>query len=269
MKLSFATLGCPNWTLEQIADNARALGYDGVELRGVNNEHVGPAESLANRQRIKQLFATAGVEIACIMGYTCFTNDDPAMQAQNIATAIQYLDLAHDLGCPRVRVFGGNWSTQTGRDGNIARVVGCLKRIMFDAEKRQVQLALETHDAWTKSANLRAVIDEVDSPMMGVCWDVANCIHDEPMSRTFAAIRDRIFHVHFKDTQRVDGKVKNVLPGQGEVDLAQAVRLLRSISYNGYLSFEWEKKWDPSLAEPEVVFPLYIDLGRKLLNNPA
>ena len=36
MKLSFATLGCPKWTLEQIAANAKAMGFDGVELRGVD-----------------------------------------------------------------------------------------------------------------------------------------------------------------------------------------------------------------------------------------
>jgi len=33
MKLSFTTLGCPDWSLEQIAKNARAFGFDGVELR--------------------------------------------------------------------------------------------------------------------------------------------------------------------------------------------------------------------------------------------
>ena len=266
MKLSFATLGCPAWTLDQIATNARALGYDGVELRGANNEHVGPAEPPANRPRIKQLFATAGVEIGCIMGYTCFTNDDPAKQDQNVATAIQYLDLARDLGCPCVRVFGGNWSAQTDQAGNIARVVSALKRVAPRAEALGVKLAFETHDSWTKAANLRAVIDGVGSPMLGACWDVANCYHTEPLAQSFIAIRDRIFHVHLKDTKRVDGKIKNVLPGEGEVDLAHAVWLLRFINYTGYLSFEWEKKWDATLAEPEVAFPRYISHCRALLN---
>lgn len=41
MKLAFATLGCPAWTLEQIAVNAKAMKYDGVELRGISKEHVG------------------------------------------------------------------------------------------------------------------------------------------------------------------------------------------------------------------------------------
>lgn len=267
MKLAFATLGCPNWTLEQIATNAKALGYDGVELRGSNGEHVGPAETPEGRHRIRQLFKSAGIEICSIMGYTCFTNDDQAKQDANIATAIQYVELAHDLGCPHVRVFGGNWSAQTDRAGNIARVVACLKKVTPHAEKRGIKLGIETHDAWTKGENLRAVIDGVASPAFGACWDVANCFHGEPLETTYNAIRDRIFHVHFKDTKKVDGKEKNILPGRGEVDLGRAVKLLRQGGYTGYLSFEWEKKWDPALEEPEIAFPIYLAHCRALLKK--
>ena len=65
MKLSFATLGCPNWTLEQIAANAQTMGYDGVELRGVAGEHIGADEPPAERVRIRRLFEAHGVAFAC------------------------------------------------------------------------------------------------------------------------------------------------------------------------------------------------------------
>ena len=38
MKLGFSTLGCPDWSLGQIASNAKNYGYDGVELR-VHQDH--------------------------------------------------------------------------------------------------------------------------------------------------------------------------------------------------------------------------------------
>ncbi|MCG3148577.1 MAG: hypothetical protein PCFJNLEI_02022 [Verrucomicrobiae bacterium] len=267
MKLSFATLGCPNWTLEQIITNAKTLGYDGVELRGVNNEHVGLAEPPEGRQRIRQLFASAGIEICSLMGYTTFTNDEEAKQQANIEAALQYVDLARDLGCPRLRVFGGNWSPQTDCTGNIDRVVACLKQIAPRAEQHGVQLCLETHDAWTRGANLRAVLDGVGSPAIGACWDVANSFSVEPLEQTFGVIRDRLFHVHLKDTRRVAGKIRNVLPGEGEVDWEGALRLLHGGGYRDYLSFEWEKKWEPELAEPEVVFPLFHRRCRELLRK--
>ena len=48
MKLSFSTLGCPEWTLEQIAKTAGALKYDGVELR-TDRWRVEPVEVHAVR----------------------------------------------------------------------------------------------------------------------------------------------------------------------------------------------------------------------------
>ena len=35
MKLAFSTLGCPQWSLEQIMDTAVQCGYEGIELRGI------------------------------------------------------------------------------------------------------------------------------------------------------------------------------------------------------------------------------------------
>src|SRR5258705_13856803 len=38
LRLSFSTLGCPNWELERIAQAARAYGYAAVELRAIGGE---------------------------------------------------------------------------------------------------------------------------------------------------------------------------------------------------------------------------------------
>jgi hypothetical protein len=36
--------------------------------------------------------------------------------------------------------------------------------------------------------------------------------------------------------------------------------MLHAGGYKGTLSFEWEKKWEPALEEPEVAFPRYVQL---------
>ena len=36
MKLSFTTLGCPNWSFDEIVSAAEKFGYPGIEVRGVN-----------------------------------------------------------------------------------------------------------------------------------------------------------------------------------------------------------------------------------------
>ena len=267
MKLSFATLGCPNWKLEQIAANAEAIGFDGVELRGVAGEHLGPDETPAERERIRALFRTHKVAIACIMGYTRFTVTDLKEKAAGRELLEKFIGVAHDIGCPTIRVFGGKLEG-TDLAENIRRVVEALKPLAALAEQSKVRLALETHDDWCVGANARAILDGVNSPAVGMCWDVANSFFVEPMETTVAAIRGRIFHVHFKDAAReADGKVHSKMPGTGQVDLRKALNLIHGSGYKDYLSFEWEKKWEPALAEPEVAFPHYVDFVGKLMKE--
>ena len=267
MKLSFATLGCPNWNIEEIVRNAKAMGFDGVELRGAAGEHIGPDEPIQERRRMRALFRSAGLDIAAIMGYSNFTIDDPAKREQSIEVAIKFIDVARDIGCPVLRVFGGVLSEQLDWKGNLERVASGLKRVVPHAERKAVKIALETHDAWQKGEQLRAVIDAVGSPALGACWDVGNSFFAEPLEKTCAAIAGRIYHVHFKDAARGGEGVKSKLPGTGEVDLEKALRLLQQAGYGGYLSFEWEKKWEPSLDEPEVAFPHYVRFCEQLMEK--
>src|ERR1043166_10207761 len=38
LKLSFSTLGCPDWPFEKIVSFAAANNYDGIEFRGIQRE---------------------------------------------------------------------------------------------------------------------------------------------------------------------------------------------------------------------------------------
>jgi sugar phosphate isomerase/epimerase len=267
MKLSFATLGCPAWSMAQIVDNARAMGFDGVELRGIAGEHIGPDESPESRAAIRQAFEQAGLRVACIMGYSRFTAGDPARRQADIDVIIKLLQVAHDIGCPTLRVFGGTWDTGD-RQENIGRAVEALRTVTAAAAKLKVRVALETHDDWCKGANVRALLDGVASPALGVCWDIANASFVEPLEETFPFIKDNIIHVHFKDAARdADGKIHSKLPGQGQVDMAHGLSLLQRARYDGWLSFEWEKKWEPQLADPEIAFPHYLQHATKLMTQ--
>jgi sugar phosphate isomerase/epimerase len=267
MKLSFATLGCPKWTLEQIATNAKAMGFDGVELRGAPGEHIGPEETPAERARIRKLFESKGIQIAAIMGYSSFTMDDPAKFQESIRQAQCFLDTAKDIGCPTLRLFGGVFSKQLDEKGNMARVAEGVRRVAGHAEKTGVNVALETHDDWIKGERLKALLDSVGSLKVGACWDVANGYFDEAPETTCAAIGNRLFHVHFKDAAKEEGKIHSKMPGTGQLDLKRVLALIAGTGYDRYLSFEWEKKWEPNLEEPEVAFPVYVRLTRKLLKE--
>jgi sugar phosphate isomerase/epimerase len=267
MKLAFVTLGCPAWTVPQIVENARSMGFDGVDLRGVAGEHIGPDEAPESRARIRGLFAEAGVEPGCIMGYSAFTVDDEAKRRADAEGIVKLLGVARDIGCPMVRVFGGQLGG-VDRATGLRRVVACLRQVAAHAGRLGVRLALETHDDWCTGRDAMSVVEGVGSPALGVCWDLGNGHLLEPMRATFDAVKGSVIAVHVKDL-RPDGagRMHSCLPGEGVIDLAGAVRLLRGIGYAGYLSFEWEKKWEPAIAEPEVAFPHYVRVMRGRLGN--
>ena len=37
MKLAFSTLGCPDWSLRYAVEQAKALGFQAVEIRGIRD----------------------------------------------------------------------------------------------------------------------------------------------------------------------------------------------------------------------------------------
>lgn len=45
------------------------------------------------------------------------------------------------------------------------------------------------------------------------------------------------------------------------------LRLLQSGGFDGWINLEWEKRWAPELAEPEIVFPQYAARLRQWLQE--
>ena len=42
---------------------------------------------------------------------------------------------------------------------------------------------------------------------------------------------------------------------------------LKVAGFDGWLSFEWDKKWHPELAEPEVALPPYVEYMQQCLDR--
>ena len=93
----------------------------------------------------------------------------------------------------------------------------------------------------------------------------------ESPAESYAAIGKRVGYCHVKDAVydkshplAMDDGWRYVIPGTGQLPLAESIRLLKKSGYDGWLLFEHEKKWHPNLPEPEVVFPAFIKWVRGL-----
>ena len=270
MKLSFTTLGCPDWTLRQIVENAGQMGYDGVDLRGLQDEiDVSKTpEFTTGLSETKALFADHGVDISGIAISARYAVVDPAEREAQFDETRRNMELAAKLGTHILRVYGGRVPEGHTVDSIMPTLVENPREIADEAGAYDVTLALETHDDWTDSAVFARLMAEANHPRVRVLWDLHHPYrtNDEPAEVTYKNLAPYTVSTHIKDSvPNPDGSHTYVLLGEGDVPLKQMIDMLVAGGYNGYAILEWEKRWHRELAEPEIAFPQYVSKMREWL----
>ncbi|HHY83670.1 MAG TPA: sugar phosphate isomerase/epimerase [Clostridiales bacterium] len=268
MKISFTTLSCPNWSWEKILDEAQRLGYDGIEVRGIQGEMYLPNAVPflpENLERTKVDLKRRGLEICCLD--TSCTLHDKSRIEMNIKEGKETIDLAQKLGVPYIRVFGNDIPDKSRRDEIVDFVAKGLNELGEYAKERSVCVLIETHGDFSASEELLAVLQKTSSPAIGVLWDVHHPykFFGESLAFTYERLGKYIKHTHFKDSRGMGHKAKLCLVGDGDLPVAESIEILKKNNYNGYLSLEWEKKWHPEIEEPEIALPAFISYIKQFL----
>lgn len=255
MNYAFMSFSCPQATFAEMLALAAQYGYDGVEPRaGGNQSHaVELAASAEQRASFREQAADAGIDICCLAAGARFA--DPADRDAQVAESLQYIDLAAAIGAPALRVFGGRIPAGISRETAIDGVVDAFTRLADRAGERGVAVCLETHDDWCNPQDVAAVLERVDHPAIGVNWDIVHPLRTEgwTLADAYGALRPWIRHVHVHDMFLAPDRLDYTAFGTGDVDHKQALKLLRSGGYDGYLSGEWIN-WEP----PDVHLPREI-----------
>jgi sugar phosphate isomerase/epimerase len=258
---SFTTLGCPKWSLGEIFKNAQTLGYQGVELRTTGDgNHFHPEAPEAARAELKALAADHGVKLLSIMGYTTFAHLDPAQITANQTLMRHLIKLASAVGAPYIRTFCGRVPANTDHATMIRTVATALTPLAREAADQGVTICMETHDDWCAGKVLKQILDQANSPGLGVVYDIFNAWSTgiEPWEETYRQLRPHIGYCHLKDAYRTaEGKWSYMPLGAGQLPVGEILKRLKADAYAGYFSFEWEKKWHPEIEEPERVFPQF------------
>jgi sugar phosphate isomerase/epimerase len=261
VKFAFSTLACPQWTTEQVVDNAVRLGYDGLEWRLLNGEIIDPVRDADSLRQAVALTRARGLEVCAIDTSCKFNLSDPAERTQNVEVLRQWITLAHELNVPILRVFGGAGSGTDLAEEN-QWVADSLRQVASQAEQAHVTIVLETHDGFASSQRVAQVLHLVNSPAIAALWDSH---HPYRVGETAPQVMDQldghIAHVHVKDARRLDAagtQWQLVLIGEGEVPIREQLQSLQQHGYTGYVSVEWEKRWHPEIEGPEVALPQHI-----------
>jgi len=266
MKICFSTLGCPDWSWEEILAAAKDLGYDGIELRGLGNEiYVPKAKPFLpeNIQTSKRQLLDKGLEISCITS-SCYLHEKDA--ESYIQEGMEYIDLAEQLNAPFVRVLGDSEPSPKA-PVDVKQVIRMLKVLGDYASQKGVMVLLETNGVFANSSVMIKTMEEVQHPYVGVLWDVHHPYRfmGESVFLTYNRLKRYIRHVHVKDSLMEKGRVRYCLIGQGDIPIKEAIDLLLQDDYKGYISLEWLKRWYYDLEEPGIVFSHFIHAIRGML----
>jgi sugar phosphate isomerase/epimerase len=252
MNYAFMTFSCPSYTLAQALDAAKQYGYAGVEPR-VESKHAHGVELTAapeQRRNIKRQFEDAGIAACCVATSCKYAN--PVTTDDQVETTRRYVDLAADIGAPRLRVFGGDVPDTVSRAQAIEIVAGALVKTGEHAKSRGVTLCLETHDAWTNPQHVARVMQQANHPNVAVNWDFMHPLRASgwTVEKGFGVLRPWIKHVHCHDGLLRLDRIELRPIGTGQIDHIAALRLLKQADYDGFVSGEWIN-WEP----PEVHLP--------------
>lgn len=271
MKIGVSTLGCPDWTLDQILSRCKAYGYQGIEWRGLGPDldlTQSPAFATpAAVARTRQGHRDAGLEICGVDSSARLADVDAAAWAGHLDHARRMIDLAAALDAPFVRVFGGDGSADEPRAVTASRVADRLLLLGEYAQQAggSVSVVLETHDAFSTGVQVAEVLSQAQHPRVGALWDLHHPYRQgELPQQTWAALGPYVRQTHIKDSH--PGGTYCLL-GEGDIPIRDMLRLLAQGGYQGWVNLEWEKRWVPALADPEIAFPQYAQTLRMFLSD--
>ncbi len=252
MKICFSTLGCPEWSFSEIISVASDLGYNGIEIRGIQRELFTPAIAQFDKAHIdntKESLARLSLEIPCLTSACNLNLDGDVLKAK------MYVDTASAIGAPYIRLLG-DASPAPLSDISLKAVSANLLEVGAYAKDKGVMPLIETNGFFAKTKTLGAVFRDFGDANVGILYDIHHPYRffgEEP-AYTIDNIGPYIKHVHIKDSVQKGKEIDYKMVGAGDLPVKETVRLLEQAGYTGYYSLEWVKRWDLSLEEPGIAF---------------
>lgn len=260
MKFGFSTLGCPNYTADQVIALAKDNGFDGVELRFLEGTVDLPSLSTFSADGLIDLrkrFEDAGVAVACIDTSVRMTSLDPDARAQQFEDARAHAKIGEALGAKYLRVFGGPIPKEQDMEQSLDAIAQGLREVADMTQEFGVTSLLETHDEFCQSPAILDLYSRGVSENLGILWDTLHTYrHGETAQYSWEQLGSRTKIVHVKDANiATPSGFDFALTGEGTVPILSFIEVLKAAEFDGWVNFEWEKGWHPEIQEPEIAIP--------------
>lgn len=246
--------------MPEIIAIASSAGYDGIELRFVENEDSFwklPAFRGAQMASTKRALSDHGLTISCVDTSCRFHSPDAQERARWLEEGERLAELAASLNAPGIRVFGEKIQAGADRASTRAWIADSIRTLGERVATSGIEVWLETHGDFASASATAELQAESRSLKIGVVWDPANGFLEsgERPQEGAALLGEQVRHVHIKDLRQNSEGWEPALTGDGDFPLSEVRSALRQLDYNHFVSFEWEKKWHPEIADATIALP--------------
>ena len=263
-RLAFSTLGCPDWTFKQIVDFAVKNHFQGIEVRGILRQLDLPKCPEFSKDQISttmRMMNDHNLRFVDLGSGATLHFPESAERRKNMDEGKRFIDLAHELNCPYIRVFPNNFLKERSKEETMDLMAKGLLELGDHAKKSDVMVLAETHADLIVIDDLVKVMKAAEHEKVGLVWDVTNMWikTKEPVSLVYEKLKKDIRHTHIKNAKLVNDNIVYTRIKDGDVPIFEAIDLLSKGGYDGCYSFEWEKLWHPELEAPELAIADYAE----------
>ena len=234
-------------SLKDVFEFSKEAGFEAVELNLYNSGGIGltmdttPGEAEA----IVTLASSYGLQLRSIstglLWQSPLSSPDSNVREQGRKVILKQLELASVMGIDTVLVVPGSVSKDVSYDDCYKRSQEELKKILVEAEKRQVAIGIE--NVWNKfllsPLEMARYIDELDSDYATAYFDVGNVLQFGFPEQWIRILGKRISKVHVKDFCTAVGNITGFVPLlAGDVNWPAVVEALEEIGYSDTITAE-------------------------------
>lgn len=230
---------------------ARQIGYEYCEPMVHNGRELlseaGYFHSVSLDEdplEIKDVLAHYGMKASGLSSHTPLMR--PEISVPYLEKAIRF---AAAIGAPVVNTDEGIRPSWLSLDEAWHVMRYTLTKVLRVAERHGVYVGIEPHQSLSKTtAGLMRIATLVDSPWLSINYDTGNAyLAGEDPYKGLQDVMDLLVHVHAKDIAiehadaergKVTGTPVGCACGDGAIDWARVVEILRQGGFNGVLSVE-------------------------------
>ena len=235
------------------------LGVEGLEFY---SGFLEDNEVFLNKTRA--LLEKRGLQMPMLCCSPDFTELDPELLDKEVQREKRMIEVTAFFGGKYCRVLSGQRRPGLSTEAGIAQVVRVIKGLLPIAEKNGVILSMENHykdSYWRypefaqKMAIFTAIIEQIDSPWLGVNYDPSNTLlaGEDPLEM-LNRVKYRVVSMHasdrylsrgtLEDLRREEevvgyaGRLSHGVIGKGLNDYDKIFSTLNSVGFSSWISIE-------------------------------